>query len=333
MCRSDVIALVTVALVVGSAATARAEESALRLRWDAPGECPSEKAVHAAATRGAADIAPLRPLHANARVTRSERWRVELHTSGGNAASDDGERTLDASSCAELAEATAVVLALALTGALPAPPPAPASAAPSPAEAPASAPASHAPAERSERDAARALLLSGSATRQRFSIGVGGATSAFVLPAPAPAAMVSVAWTTGRARLAASIAMSAAQSANVEESAAGARFDMRAGDASACFTVTRTLLSLAPCAGATLHDVRARGRGVAEAFEPNAQWVTADLGARAAYPLGDHVVLAARADALAALARPTFVVEGEGVVHRPAPIGLRLGLAVELHFL
>jgi hypothetical protein len=104
-----------------------------RLSWSAPAGCPTAEDVRAAALRGAEPDVPDRnaaapavvdepELEASARVSSRQvgavtQWTVELQTRRGALT---GERTIEASSCAGIAEATAVVLGLALLSGSPA---------------------------------------------------------------------------------------------------------------------------------------------------------------------------------------------------------------------
>lgn len=108
---------------------------------------------------------------------------------------------------------------------------------------------------------------------------------------------------------------------------------MTSVSAGACHDVLRGGVAIAPCAVASMHFVSAQGFGATENYDATARWVSIDGGLLARLPLASWLGLRARADALVPLARPTFAVENEGVVHRPPPVGLRASLGAELTFL
>ncbi len=320
------------------ASTARADDP-LRLTWSAPGECPTAASVRAAALRGAPPGASA-PIEAEAVVARSSRWSVTLRTRRGDVR---GERTIEADTCAALADATAVILALALVPPFEDAPP-PTSSAPPPAsatttdppEASAPAPPAEAPPslpvvaeERSTPEPPRRRAPSAPA----LAIGAWGAADPTTLPSPALGGGGSVAWTPGALRIEAGAAAWTAQSRTVPGSTAGARFSMTSLGAGACHAIVRRSVDLAPCLGASLHLVSASGFGATDNYDASARWVSADGGALARMPVGAWLALRVRADALVPLSRPTFAVENEGIVHRAPPIGLRASVGAELTFL
>lgn len=101
-------ALVAVAALVPR--PAKADD--LRLSWRAPDGCPSEAEVLRAAVRHVSASTPGQVLEAEARIPQVEqRWTLTVRTSRAGEVAD--ERHLDATTCAELADATAVILAMA----------------------------------------------------------------------------------------------------------------------------------------------------------------------------------------------------------------------------
>ena len=300
--------------VVCRSPQANAAEPGLDLVWDAPPECPSRAEVVAAAVSPRANLA----LRAEARVTRTPDWAVELHVSGGR-------RRIEARTCAELAEATALILALAMEGAdgegLP---PETGTAAPPPSR---PTPPPHGGGTEAHPDSGTPRAR---ATLARFTVGASGALTTAILPGLGTAGGASLAWTPGRLRVAVDGALHGVQSGMIAGSSSGARFALRNLGAGVCAGFSAGPTSLAPCAGAVLFDVSAHGTGVDASYDAGASWLAVAAGGRASLPLRDAVALVASADALVPLSRPTFVVEGEGTVHRPAALGARAGIGVEL---
>lgn len=107
-------ALLACAVLAPDRAAAEAPEG-LSLAWQAPSECPTATAVRAeVVSLLGAGLEAVVPVRAEAVVTHDARFVVVLHTTIDGA---EGERTLDADTCDELARSAALVLALALSGA------------------------------------------------------------------------------------------------------------------------------------------------------------------------------------------------------------------------
>lgn len=337
-------ALAAFGFLAASLAGARADAAELlRLSWDAPKGCPSGESVRSAAVRNAPASAIA--LEADAVVSHRDRWTVTLKTRRPEAS---GERVLEAASCTALADATAVILALALVPpgeeAVPPPPVAanataiatatpeppavtttatatanPAPIPPSPAE---DRPRSSPPKSASKNDGPPALAVGGFA-----------ATDATTLPAVALGGGGLIAWTPGALRIEALVSAFGGQSRTVGQSTAGARFTMTSVGAGACYTVLKTAIELAPCAGGSMHWVSAEGFGATANYDASARWAAVDAGLLARAPLTSWLALRGRVDGLVPLGRPSFEVENEGVVHKPPPFGIRAALGVELNFL
>lgn len=281
---------------------ARAAEP-LRLTWDAPAECPAGASVRAAAMQ---DVVPgTRTLEAEAAVVRTERgWRVTLRTRRGE---ERGERTIEASSCEGVADATVVVLGLALVDA---PPP-------------------RAPVAPSSTIEAK------SATRRSpvLAIGLGLGAEPSILPAAAFGASLSVAWTPGRWRLEADARRWTSESGTVAGSAAGARFSLTSLGARLCFAALAGSFSLGPCAGADAELASARGFGADANYDRSRAWPALTGGVLARLAVTRWLALRARPEAVVPLSRPSFVVANEGEVHRPPAIGMAATIGAELTLL
>ncbi|MBX3222487.1 MAG: hypothetical protein KF795_18360 [Labilithrix sp.] len=300
------------------------DEDVLRLTWTAPTGCPSGADVRAATLRvaetrdGVSDV-----LEAQARVERrddGEGWRVRLRTRRG---ATIGEREIEAATCSGLADATAVVLALALA------PPGDAEEARSP-EAP--APRAKAPSvtDRGSREAA----AGGRTPQHVVALGASVAGDASTLRTTALGGSLTLAWTPGRVRVEVDARRWAAQSASVPASAAGARFEMTSLGGRGCWRALATTgFDLAPCAGADVQLVTASGYGADANFTAKAGWAAFAGGALARLPLASWIALRARLEAFVPLSRPTFVVENDGLVHRPPTLGAAASLGAEALFL
>ena len=317
----------------------------LRLSWHAPPGCPSAERVRDAALRSTGKEAR-EPLEAEARVERGDRWRVTIRSTRNGTPAE--ERTVEGASCAAVAEATSVILAIAMI------PPgrdaeAKAKAAPE-RESAASSPdpsASASPAPRastSEGEGPRASTNEAAeksagapadreAYRRSFAGMAGGATDATTLPAAALGGRIGLAWTPGRARVEIAGSYFSGQSKTTDASQAGARFTLLVAGARGCWALLRGAVELSPCAGADVQVMRAKGFGAAQNYDASGAWLSAAGGALVRVPLGSWFALRADADAIVPLSRPTFVVEGDGAVHRPSSIGARAGIGAELLFL
>lgn len=282
---------------------ARAAEP-LRLVWDAPAECPALASVRAAAIQDA--VPGARTLEAEAAVVQTERgWRVTLRTRRGE---ERGERTIEASSCEGVADATAVVLGLALVDL---PPP----------SAPIAPSASDAPDGATVR---RSPLL---------AVGLGLGAEPSLLPAAAFGASLSVAWTPGRWRLEADARRWTSASGTVSGSAAGARFTLTSLGARVCFAALPGAFSLGPCVGADAELASARGFGADANYDRSRAWPALTGGVLARLAVTRWLALRARPEAVVPLSRPSFVVANDGEVHRPPAIGIAATIGAELTLL
>lgn len=330
----------------------------LRLSWHAPPGCPTERQVRDAALRTVPSEAPREHLDAEVEVERGERWTVTIRTKRAGIAA--AERRLDATSCEALADATAVILALALVPSQPdesppigapgsaqgpgevAGPPSPSTAAaaaadpgaapvaasaPTPTPIAAAAPAGAAP------DAVDRAAPSREPYAHALAAGASLATDGTTLPGPALGVRASVGWTPSRARLELAGAAYADQSKTTGISAAGATFTLLVAGARGCWAIVRDAVELSPCAGADVQIVKAHGYGASANYDASAAWLSATGGALVRVPVTRWLALRGDVDAVVPLSRPTFVVEGDGAVHRPKALGVRAGIGAELLFL
>ena len=326
----------------------------LTLSWKAPAGCPSGDQVKARALEGTAKASKTDALTADATVESSaaDRWHVTLTTKRAGVTSD--ARRLEARSCAALADATAVILAMAMIppgasneAAASAPASAAASAsapasadaaasasaeaaAPAPEAAPAPAPAP-APAAPADPDSVSPSLPS---APHALALGGGFTSDASTLPSAAVGGAASFAWTPGRARVEAAASFFASQSKTTGLSAAGADLSLFVVGARACYAIVRaTAIELSPCGGVDLSFVGASGFGAAANYDASARWAAATAGLLVRVPVTSYLAVRAQVDGNVPFSRPTFVVDGEGDVHRPSAMGARGGIGLELDFL
>jgi hypothetical protein len=254
-------------------------------------------------------------LEADAAVeqTGSTGWRVRLRTRRGDTT---GERDIEATTCNGVAEATAVVLALALV---------PAAVEEEPAPAP--------PVE--EADArSRSRSRPSHDERHAFALGASVAGDASTLPAATAGASLTLAWAPGRLRAELDARRWASQSQTLSRSDSGARFSMTSLGGRGCWAAVRARgIELGPCGGADVHLVSAPGYGADANFSASAAWTTLAAGGLGRFELTSWLALRTRAEAFVPLTRPTFVVQNEGMVHRPPFVGAAATFGVEVLFL
>jgi len=313
------------------------------LAWSAPAECPSRAAVlgevRAILEGGAASA---HSVEAAATVERAgQRWRVALTIRSDQGS---GVRSLDADSCEALASAVALIVALAVDPTRRAPadagaPPdaqaparastdADAGAAPSPPSSPQPRPHD----EREEEDGPRLV------------VGVAGVADFGDLPSPALGGSVAVAGLYRRARLEARGRTYASQRvADLARPAQGVDLAYLGLDARACLAVlatgraARDGVAVSPCLGVDLSRVAGSGFGGTKTFSGNGSWVAFEGGLLGTWALASSVALRVGVDLLVPTSRPGFVVlapDGSTAesLHRPASIGGRFDLGVELRF-
>jgi hypothetical protein len=341
---------------------AASAEGNLSIDWQAPADCPGERELRGSVENllGAAPEAALASsmrVSARVRSASASAYRLTLRI---ESAAESGERSLDAASCAPLAEAAALLVAMAIdprvaarpalsaTIVSPAPP---ASAAPlvSPAasgSAPSSAPKAaprprprRAPLPIAESDAAvetRELGASPSATRDlRNTLGVAGAITLGDLPNPALGVRARWAQALGPYRLALGLGYFGNQRV---ERAANPSPDERWGvslwlfelDTQGCYEQDLAGFALGPCAGIGLRGFRARGLG---ADRVNSSFVVvpeAVLGGVGRYSLTRELGVFLNVGARFVPVAPSFVVERRGEVFQPATIGASFDLGIEV---
>ncbi len=350
-------ALFPLALVASGLAfgidVARAQPSPIDLEWSAPPECPAGDVVRAAVLR---DLGASRgagaPLVARGRVEKSgEAWVAHLSVAAPNGA---GERTLRASSCADLSDAAALIFALAIDPHAAPPPPSVASSA---------APAAPLSATAAEGDAAKGSPASSSAPASSASAppaappppstspkrdpyappqgslardGLGVAAT-FVgdvglLPSVDLGGSLEIFFTRHGLRLDVDGTWLAGTHAGAPTPGPGGDFTFLAAGARVGHIWRVGRFDLGPAGGAEIDRLHAEGYGVTSPSSDTGTWVTLRAGGTMAFWVVRGFALFSHIEATAPLSRPTFVLDGVGPVHRPAFFGGRAGLGAQIVF-
>lgn len=291
------------------AAPSAAGQDRVDLAWRAPSECPSRAEV---VVELEARIPASARVAATADVSRTPNgYRVSVVVEGG------GERTIEATSCREIAASTALVLVMSAT---------PADAArrdaSSASSASASLPASpSAPRERGDGERARLLGR------------VEGALDVGTLPSAAPGIGLSLGIVaTSRLELEVFGRFYGSQEGTSSVDASrGAAFSYLAGGARACLALTRTVV-VAPCVGAIVSRVDATGFGVLKPGAATAVTGGPELLATVRVPLLRGASLRVGIGVVAPISRQSFVITSLGAVHRPSAVDLAAFAGPELSF-
>ena len=331
--------------VLAFAAQARAQ---VDLEWTAPPPCPTRDAVAAQITRllaGSTAARSAQKVVARASVRALEPgYALQLSTEMGG---ERGERTLQAPSCAELAAASAVIVALlvdpevvnaAPSGVAPGTS-APATSPPGPAAEPASPSPPPPPSDEPDADTGESSeeafvddtgdesgsSATGFSLRPRLVLDIGS------LPRPAfgPGLAIAVHFS----ELA--VELSGEYLPRQPLTRGGrtlAELSAAAGALALCYTLPR-LPALSPCARAAYGRIWGRGLGVLrDPDQGGAALLTGELSLAARLPLSRVLWLAAEAGLALPLRRPVFTVQGVGEIHEPAVplVRARAGLEVRL---
>lgn len=331
---------VIVALTLTQVASGQTAEPPVQLRWVAPEGCPSEAYVRerteALLVRGLDD-----PGHPALAVVvtverRASGWRasLELTTPAGRRV-----RVLGARSCEALADAAALLLALTIDptarpgeegpSAAPVDRPVtgislamPEKLPSSPITATVAPPTRLQSGERGSPPARRLRGFLGAA----FSVQAGGA----------PGAALGGVGTGGLRwrHMSVVVLASLAASPVAREIAPGSSLRARHGWAAlaACGHVVRGRFELPVCGGWFAGAVRAEATGLSASRVLRLPWTGGYLGVGVRYMLHALVGVTLDAHALIPVVRPSFVVEGLGVVHRAAYVAAGGQLGLEIRF-
>jgi hypothetical protein len=296
----------------------------VRLTWSAPDACPRAHDVTARMARLLSrSTAPHPELVAEAQVSAEDAafaLEMRIWQSGRPA-----YRRLRATSCRELSDAAALLLALLVDPALQIEPE------PEPPRAPRGPRSRAAPAPQTNPEPR---------ARTRSSGFVWGAAGGAVLdwaavPGPAPGLSGAVSGELLRLRVELG-ALWLPLSKHVVSDAAGesekgGQFRLIAGSARLChaFLVSPRLSA---CAASELGALRASGFGTASDRSRSVVWAAAGPGVVAAIPFAGSAALALGGDLLFALNRPRFELDNVGLAHRPPVAGFRLSAGIQLYF-
>jgi hypothetical protein len=318
-------------------ATARSEGqpatvASIELEWDAPSDCPSKEAVLGRITE-LLQGPPTTEAIVRARASRlgPRDWRMALTMRVGGSS---GERTLRASSCEELADTAALVVALAIDPARVAAhearvsaeqgdasaPPAGADAAPAPDAGPSS------PSVQPEAiPSADTQPPSSAFVGERVTVGNG------VAPGIVGGGSLLVGWEHGPWRLdLAGVAWSPRRQSLDGASSVGGRFTSYEGALRGCVRIARLVAEPFACAGAEIALIEAQGYGIDHPSSSARAWIGPTAGLALAWVLAPSWRLAADLSAAMPLSRPTFVIDVDRTTYRPAVLSVQSGVGLEL---
>jgi len=317
----------------------RAEEApSFVVQWSAPVGCPDGDAVR---QRVLSLTGSGVGLHAEGVVRGSDsHFHLTLRVKDGAWV---GERELDATSCAELADSAAVILALSARSPGESPPaipvpavttPAPSASAatpPPPAPIPTTRPVpSSAPSASETRHAAPA-----SPGPSRVRIAALGAVDFGTLPHPAFGGGIGV-FVAATRHLVFGVTGTVwlAESGDLPGLAGqGADFDLLTGDLSGCYGFRVGPFDVSPCAVVELAHVSATGFGATAADDsPTATWAALGVGGRGRWELGRFFALSLDLEGLAPTQGQSFFISGGGTVHVVGPVALRAYFGPEVRF-
>ena len=317
----------TFVVLLGASRWAHAAPQGLDFVWSAPEGCPGEADVLAAVEQlaGGPDAALERPLRAEARVERTDGgFRLAL---AWKTATASAVRTVEGVTCAEVAQAAAVIVALAAdpatnleeqaeakTDEMLAPPPL----APPPPQAPPEPPAPTSKPEPPPRDDTREQ-------RARAGVRFGTALDFGSLPRAAPGVFVGGALPVVPLNIVVDALTFVPMDEVVAEGAGS--FWLSALSLRPCVPLPFSKFVLAPCAAGELHLMLGEGDRVDIPDERWAAYVRLGGGLEASYRVSAQLELVLGGVVLAAWSRPTFVVDGTPV-HRPGSVSGRLNLGL-----
>jgi hypothetical protein len=301
--------------------------AAAELGWTGPKDCQRSSAVaekvEALVGRPLASIDGLR---FTLEVTHGgSDWKLDL----GTTQPPDGEprhRTLNGKSCVEVTDAAAVLIAMSIENA--APPPTP-TATPTPAPSATASNVASSESARSRTDAGTAPHRERPPpNRLRASVGAGALFDTAALPGPAFGVAAGAALRTGAARFEAQADVLFPETVALADGAK-ADISLLSGALLACLAHDTSQLALLGCAGFELGRLSGEGRQVTDPHIASALWAAIRAETGAELSLSPALHLTGRIGLTMPVTRPEFVLDGN-LVHRPAAVGLRALLGVEL---
>lgn len=316
------------ALALSAAAPASAQ-SELALTWQAAEGCPdadwAQARVRERLGRALADRAE-QPLVATATLRRDgDRFVLTLHTEQADA---NGDRTLAAQSCAELAEAAVLVLALAVD-----------------ADAVARAEQGTTAQHQAEIDRERPPFLrptetqaKASAPRDRpWAVRADALVALGPLPGVSAGPSLALAREVRRLRFELSGFWLWPREGREPGTPGSVRVSLWALRPTMCARLFGERAQLSACLAAELGRISGRGRGLAIAQESHALWPAASLAPRLSIAATRMLFLQLELGIVAPLVRPRFVsTDGQGRaltrLYEAAPVAGRATLGIELRF-
>ncbi|MEO7111358.1 MAG: hypothetical protein ABI183_13040 [Polyangiaceae bacterium] len=298
------------------------EPGEVTLKWNAPAECPTSASVLAQIERnvGAAKFARA-DVEANVSALGPRRWSVHLVT---NVDSAHGERSLEANTCAALADATALIVALTIAPAhddvTPTPTTAPEPAKLKPIETPEDREA--APSPKSRLTGLVAVTLLGD---------LGTLPHAGV----APGITIGMMFEIFRAEISGNTWFTQDARSPLSNSE-GSHLQLLDLAARGCFRIPFRSIEIAPCLGAGLVHLSIAGFGETFPEQTDDWWLTARVDLVATWTIVDPIAIRALVGAVAPFQRDAVDFEdsqGDRVeLHRPALISGQAAIGVEAHF-
>jgi hypothetical protein len=303
------IALVALMARSKDAGAATAETPRVEVQWTAPEGCPSAADVTNSVTRLTGGAAPREDVVVRAVVTtHPSGFRVVVAPDGA------ADRVIDAATCSELADATAIVVALMI--------------APTPIAKPAES-TSIAPPLPPSITPPRSHVDEGPTP---FAIAIDARGDIGSLPHLAEGFAASLAWTPDRYRFEITGTYWPTQTAYAEStSGPGGKFDLITVTLRACDALFgRRVISA--CAEFDVGSLRGNGFATQTASSERGLWMAPGGGILAAFPLGRALALRVGVDAFVPIFREDFYLANVGSVHRAAAVVGRGSLGFEFRF-
>jgi hypothetical protein len=324
-----------IALPMGGA---RADEPGrVVLTWIADPSCPSGDAVVSAVERLVRGSPTRDRVVARAEVVHEGSWGVRLETESGGRL---GKRTIEAGSCEQLAEATALILALMIDPSVALRQPEPSAllphVGPSPPSGgePAPAPRPSPPASLPSTPPPGGPRL-GSTTAFLF-VAASVAGDVGTLPGPAAGAGASGGLSAGAWRFTADLGYFPSQVSHLaQRPSAGGHFTLVTGALVVCRSVVAVFrVRGGLCLGGELDGVWAQGFGVPAPGAGDSRWGALLGGGLVEVPIAGPASVELRVAGTVPFARPPFYFHFDDNVtlYRPSAVGLRLGLGAAVRF-
>lgn len=308
--------LVQSVLSVLSASLFVARSARADVHWNAPAGCPSEDSVR---ERTRTFLAP------NARepeatvVVRTEGRRFVTEVRIPSHSGETGVRQIDGDTCADLADAVALVLAMSAR------------------EDQTAKPVEEKPTEKKRPDDAIdepgevPTESTGSSHRWEGHAAIGPEVTYGSLPNVGPGAVFVIGAAYGPWRAEVDGHISFPQRTFATETVGGAFSDLAAG-LRACFVPEVGSWSFGGCAGMSLHGLSAEGRGNVETMAGTSTYAAPQLLGLAVWRFSQKFGLRAHFTLEHPLARQTFVVRNVGSIFRVSPITLGIFVGPEVSF-